>query len=259
MKNTLKRFAKSVRVALVLVFAGSVSAGGGKQAQDPPNRQEQAPSLIHSVEGADLFRSYCASCHGLNARGAGPVATALKAAVPDLTVLARNNKRQFPSARVRKIIEGDDRIAVHGSREMPVWGPIFHQVEADMDGGNVRLSNLVEYLQSLQISDTGAPSGAELYAKHCAVCHGIDLKGSGPTPNPYRTPPDLTTLARRHKGKFPDDYVAKVLRNGVVLPAHGLAEMPVWGTDLGRGRLGESEVTMRIANLVTYIRSLQMK
>ena len=75
------------------------------------------------------------------------------------------------------------------------------------------------------------PSGAELFTKHCAVCHGADLKGTGPFPAPYRTPPDLTTLARRHEGKFPAAYVSKVLRAGVTLPAHGPAEMPVWGAE----------------------------
>jgi mono/diheme cytochrome c family protein len=76
-----------------------------------------------------------------------------------------------------------------------------------------------------------APSGAELYARHCAVCHGNDLQGAGAFPPPYRKPPDLTRLARRHGGKFPEAYVAKVLKNGVTLPAHGPAEMPVWGSD----------------------------
>jgi folate-dependent phosphoribosylglycinamide formyltransferase PurN len=41
-------------------------------------------------------------------------------------------------------------IASHGSREMPVWGPIFHQVEEDVDRGNVRVENLVTYLESIQ-------------------------------------------------------------------------------------------------------------
>ena len=105
-----------------------------------------------------------------------------------------------------------------------------------------------------------APSGAELYKQHCAVCHGNDLKGSGPFPEPYRVPPDLTTLARRHGGKFPDAYVAKVLRNGVTLPAHGPAEMPVWGTEFAvTERLDKTEVALRIKNLTNYIRSLQAK
>jgi len=74
----------------------------------------------------------------------------LKGKVPDLTVLAKNNVGQFPSAGVRKVITGDELVISHGSREMPIWGPIFHQIEADQDFGNVRLENLVKYLASIQ-------------------------------------------------------------------------------------------------------------
>ena len=103
-------------------------------------------------------------------------------------------------------------------------------------------------------------SGAELYKQHCAVCHGGDLRGGGRTPSPYRTPPDLTTLTRRHGGKFPTAYVANVLRNGVILPEHGPAEMPVWGTEFkATGRLDTTQVTERIVKLTNYIRSFQAK
>lgn len=103
-------------------------------------------------------------------------------------------------------------------------------------------------------------SGAELYKEHCAACHGGDLKGGGPVPSPYRVPPDLTTLARRHGGKFPDAYVSDVLRNGVILPAHGPAEMPVWGTEFrDRGGLDTTQVNARIASLTSYLRSFQTK
>jgi mono/diheme cytochrome c family protein len=102
-------------------------------------------------------------------------------------------------------------------------------------------------------------SGAELYAQRCSACHGNDLKGSGPFPPPYRTPPDLTTLARRHGGKFPDAYVSNVLRNGVKLPAHGPAEMPVWGADLGAtDQSDKAQVKLRIKSLTNYIKSLQV-
>ena len=73
-------------------------------------------------------------------------------------------------------------------------------------------------------------------------------------------PPDLTTLARRHSGKFPDEYVADVLRNGVVIPAHGPPEMPTWGADFRtRDQLDSTQVTLRITNLSDYIKSLQAK
>ena len=78
------------------------------------------------------------------------MASSLKTKVPDLTLLAKNNKGQFPSARVRTMIAGDETLKSHGSREMPIWGPIFHQIENDQDLGNVRLANLVKYLESIQ-------------------------------------------------------------------------------------------------------------
>jgi mono/diheme cytochrome c family protein len=104
------------------------------------------------------------------------------------------------------------------------------------------------------------PTGSELYKKHCAVCHGNDLKGVGPVPAPYRVPPDLTTLARRHDGVFPEAYVAGVLRNGVIMPAHGPAEMPIWGTDFREtGGLDATLVKTRIAYLTNYIKLRQAK
>lgn len=261
MKMADKRFKRGLQLVLTLALAGVVLPGAGKQAQTAPKAEEQFTPLIRSVEGPDLFRAYCAPCHGLDAKGAGPAAPALKAKVPDLTLLARNNRGQFPAAYVRQMIMGDKVVAAHGSREMPIWGPIFHQIEEDVDWGNVRMENLVKYLQSIQsIAASNAPSGAELYKQHCAACHGNDLKGSGPAPYPFRAPPDLTTLARRHGGKFPDAYVSNVLRNGVVMPAHGPAEMPIWGADFSVGdQLNGNQVTSRITSLTNYIKSLQEK
>ena len=94
---------------------------------------QELPASIRSTKGADLFRAYCASCQGVDAKGNGPTASALKTKAPDLTPLAKKNGGTFPAARVRKTITGEDVIASHGSREMPIWGPIFHQMEEDID------------------------------------------------------------------------------------------------------------------------------
>jgi len=117
-----------------------------------------------------------------------------------------------------------------------------------------------EHLKEVPVTGPNSPSGAELYKEHCAVCHGNDLKGVGPVPAPYRVPPDLTTLTKRHGGKFPDAYVASVLRNGVVMPAHGPAQMPTWGTDFREmNGLDATQVKLRITNLTNYIKSRQAK
>jgi len=117
-----------------------------------------------------------------------------------------------------------------------------------------------ERVKNAQATLPNSPTGAELYKKHCTVCHGNDLKGVSPVPAPYRVPPDLTTLARRHGGIFPDAYVADVLRNGVTMPAHGPAQMPIWGTDFTEvDGLDATQVKIRIANLTNYIKLHQAK
>jgi hypothetical protein len=154
MTNTMIR---TVLVLTLLPFLGPFhgtrqekAAEKGAPSQRMSDSEKQFQALIGSVQGPDLFRAYCASCHGADAKGNGPAASALKTKAPDLTLLTRNNGGQFPSARVRKVIMGDEVLASHGSREMPVWGPIFHQIERDVDRGYVRLDNLVKYLKSIQ-------------------------------------------------------------------------------------------------------------
>ncbi|HET6144347.1 MAG TPA: cytochrome c [Candidatus Acidoferrales bacterium] len=124
---------------------------GRVAAQTPPDSGKGYEKLIYSVKGPDLFRAHCAACHGAGGKGDGPAASALKTKPADLTALAKNNSGKFPVERVRKFISGDDpSLSSHGSREMPVWGPIFHQIENDQDLGNVRLQNLIAYLETIQ-------------------------------------------------------------------------------------------------------------
>ena len=80
--------------------------------------------LIGSIEGTNLFRSYCASCHGSDAKGAGPMAQALKNPLPDLTQIAVRNRGIFPGLKVQGIISGESEMSSHGTRQMPVWGQL---------------------------------------------------------------------------------------------------------------------------------------
>ena len=144
---------------IVLALTGAMAKMAGRAApkqSSTPGTSQEMPGLIRSVAGPDLFRAYCATCHGVDGKGDGPAAAALKTKPANLTVLALNNHGQFPAAAVRSTITGEKVLASHGSREMPIWGPIFHQIEADVDRGNVRLENLLKYLESIQLVEKPA-------------------------------------------------------------------------------------------------------
>ena len=74
--------------------------------------------------GKDLFRAYCATCHGVDGRGAGPMASELRRLPPSLTSYAVRNGGVFPGEQVRRIIDGR-LVGSHGTSEMPVWGDAF--------------------------------------------------------------------------------------------------------------------------------------
>jgi mono/diheme cytochrome c family protein len=136
----------SICSAVLIGALGGSAAGQAKPAASKPYGE-----LIYSVKGPELFRAYCAACHGASGKGDGPAAGALKTKPANLTLLAKNNGGTFPEQQAQKFISGDDpSLPSHGSREMPVWGPIFHQIENDQDFGNVRLQNLIKYLETIQ-------------------------------------------------------------------------------------------------------------
>jgi mono/diheme cytochrome c family protein len=100
------------------------------------------------------FLQYCSSCHGLDARGNGPVAPALKMPPPDLTRIAARRSGDFPFAGLARLIDGREPIQAHGSREMPVWGAAFGEPVAGdpMRERIVRgqIQMLLVYLESIQ-------------------------------------------------------------------------------------------------------------
>lgn len=114
----------------------------------PSQKKTDSPTVV-AVNGSEIFRDHCAVCHGRDGRG--PATIALKDAVPDLTLIARRNGGVFPANRVKVIIDGtSEGLAAHGSREMLIWGPVFHNFEWDQDLGEVRLENVTNYIRSIQ-------------------------------------------------------------------------------------------------------------
>lgn len=69
-------------------------------------------------------------------------------------------------------------------------------------------------------------TGAELYGGYCARCHGADARG-GTERIDGKLPPDLTTLAKRHGGTFPSDYVMSTIDGYAREATHG--PMPTFG------------------------------
>lgn len=109
---------------------------------------------VAGATGKDLFLRYCASCHGADARGDGPVAPTLKDKPADLTQIAAARKGVFPTAEIVRIIDGREVAVAHGTREMPVWGKRFG--EAVPPGPNAEAVRrgtaqlIADYLASIQ-------------------------------------------------------------------------------------------------------------
>jgi hypothetical protein len=113
--------------------------------------------------------------------------------------------------------------------------------------------------QEPEIPSIYVPPGKQMYKDYCAACHGLDGKGRGPVTRSLRKPPpDLTTLAKRHGGTFPKEYVTNVLRFGFEFSAHGSSEMPVWGPIFQyEEHYNEAAVRQRIKNLCEFLESIQ--
>src|SRR5947207_12124455 len=140
-----------MRKSAVLAAAGVALFCGIASAQNKQAAPVDSTRLIDSIQGPTLYKAYCAVCHGPNAKGDGPMAKSLKTAPSDLTRITSRNNGMFPVAKVRRIIAGEESLASgHGTKEMPVWGPIFSQVAWDQDLGRVRIDNLARYLETLQ-------------------------------------------------------------------------------------------------------------
>jgi mono/diheme cytochrome c family protein len=113
-----------------------------------------AQSNVEPTDGPALYKDYCASCHGADGKGFGPMSQWLKIKSPDLTRLSIRESGKFPLARVERIILGEvDITSGHGNREMPVWGPEFSQSSADKDAARKRANTLAKFIETMQAKD----------------------------------------------------------------------------------------------------------
>lgn len=133
----------SARRSALMILA-LLPAAAMAQSAPPGGQSEQ--------EAKEMYRDYCASCHGLSGKGDGPAAKELRVRPADLTMLAMRNRGQFPEMAVMGAIKAGPAIPAHGSATMPVWGPIFLETTGAATESEVQLKifNLMEYLRTLQ-------------------------------------------------------------------------------------------------------------
>jgi mono/diheme cytochrome c family protein len=131
-----------------------ISLSGVAAAQAP--RTPAQSDLYKATDGQELFKFYCANCHGMDAKGR-PATPAMRTASTDLTQLSARNGGVFPRDRVIAVIKhGSPATPAHGPKNMPVWGAIFRSMEPSDTLVEIRIENLVRYLESIQQTHTRA-------------------------------------------------------------------------------------------------------
>jgi mono/diheme cytochrome c family protein len=143
MEQPMKRYALAVGTLFILAFTATKAVS----AQDT--------SL--QATGAMEYRISCATCHGQDGRGEGPLASVLKTKPTDLTQLSKNNHGAFPFLKILQIIDGRAEIGAHGTRDMPAFGGRYEEEAGQAYGPyggetvvRARILELVYYLQTIQ-------------------------------------------------------------------------------------------------------------
>ena len=134
--------------AALIILAAALALPAAAQ---KPEIKKVPARYTSPASGAEMYKAYCASCHGTKGLGDGPVAEHLKIAVPDLTALSKQNKGVFPAVHITQVIRGEVGLRSHGIQDMPVWGPVFLNLNNRQEAAvHVRVSNLTKYIESLQ-------------------------------------------------------------------------------------------------------------
>lgn len=117
---------------------------------------EPAANGLELQLGAEDFRIYCATCHGIDGKGQGPVAEFMVLPPRDLTELAKRAGGKFPADLMARVIDGRAEVKAHGGRDMPVWGDYFGAEKPQASQtvkeaeAQARIHALVAYLASIQ-------------------------------------------------------------------------------------------------------------
>ena len=146
--RVMKFISVAVALAMLLTFAIAQQAA---PAQSAPVVKHVPITHASPNSGKEMFDSYCAVCHGKDAKGGGAAAPAMKTPPSDLTALAKNSSGKYPAPHVAAVIKGQAMTASHGSQDMPVWGPLFSSISQGHESQvQQRITNLTDYIGTLQ-------------------------------------------------------------------------------------------------------------
>jgi len=131
---------------------GLPASAEGTPAPGRPTAAQAKETAVYEVSGVYAFRTYCASCHGADGKGEGPLTESLRFHPPDLTILAKRNGGEYPSEKVQRIVDGRNPLKGHGGPEMPIWGDAFKNADTGYDEQRVRekIRSIVDYVRTLQ-------------------------------------------------------------------------------------------------------------
>lgn len=142
---------------LVTLAAGTRAseppAPGAGPSQPPAADGQAKEPAIDGISGAYTFRTHCASCHGTDGKGEGPLADDLRFHPADLTLIAKRHGGSFPTEMVVRIVDGRQPLKGHGAPDMPIWGDAFKNADTNYDDKRVsaKIHSVVEYLKTLQV------------------------------------------------------------------------------------------------------------
>jgi|SRR5215469_1220132 len=109
------------------------------------------------VAGRQLFLRYCASCHGVDGSGGGPVAKSLRDPPANLRLLADKYGSPLPAEALVDLIDGRKAVRAHGTSEMPVWGERLYATSEGTKGESGitdAIQKIVAFLNSIQVRRT---------------------------------------------------------------------------------------------------------
>ena len=137
-----------MKLFLSLLGCVALTVAAYSQSRTQINRVNAEPTSPAS--GEEMYSMYCAVCHGKDGKGGGPAAAALRTRPTDLTQLAKRNGGRYPALEVQNSILGDRNVTAHGSKDMPIWGQVFHEMSGSDAQVKLRLANLTKYIESMQ-------------------------------------------------------------------------------------------------------------